>query len=168
MTETVKSLEKSLADKRSQLDALKKNGGDPVKIAQLEGEIQGQEGALAAAKQDLESCEKQQEKVDQGRAQWQEGKKILDQKKALYQEGRKKLNKGKEELDYNQGRLRDSKAQLDQGLTQLDQGRKKLQDGQRQLDQGKAKLEDSQKTLKDAKENLDQGCLLYTSDAADE
>lgn len=64
VTETVKSLEKSLADKRSQLDALKKNGGDPVKIAQLEGEIQGQEGALAAAKQDLESCEKQQEKVD--------------------------------------------------------------------------------------------------------
>lgn len=161
VTETVKSLEKSLADKKSQLAALEASGGDPDQIAQLKGEIQGQEGALAAAKQALANYDKQvadqQRQVDQGRAQWQEGKKALDQKEALYQDGLKKLNKGKEELDYNQGRLRDSKAQLDQGLAQLDQGRKKLQDGQRQLDQGKAKLEDSQKTLKDAKETLDQG-----------
>lgn len=159
--ETVKSLEKSLADKKSQLAALEASGEDQDKIAQLKGEIQVQEGALAAAKQALANYDKQvadqQRRVDQGRAQWQEGKKTLDQKEALYQDGLKKLNKGKEELDYNQGRLRDSKAQLDQGLAQLDQGRKKLQDGQRQLDQGKAKLEDSQKTLKDAKETLDQG-----------
>lgn len=145
--ETVKSLENSLADKKSQLAALKASGEDPVKIAKLEGEIQGQEGDLAAAKQALANYDKQV--ADQQRR--------LDQKEALYQDGLKKLNKGKEELDYNQGRLRDSKAQLDQGLAQLDQGRKKLQDGQRQLDQGKAKLEDSQKTLKDAKETLDQG-----------
>ncbi len=145
--ETVKSLEKSLADKKSQLAALEASGGDPDQIAQLKGEIQGQEGALAAAKQALANYDKQV--ADQQRR--------LDQKEALYQEGLKKLNQGKEELDYNQGRLRDSKAQLDQGLAQLDQGRKKLQDGQRQLDQGKAKLEDSQKTLKDAKETLDQG-----------
>lgn len=164
----VQGLEKSLADKKSQLAALEASGGDPAEIARLKGEIQaGQvaldqaQKALVLANQALANYEKQiadqQKQVDQGRAKWQEGKKTLDQKEALYQEGLKKLNQGKEELEYNKGRIKASKDQLDQGLAQLGQGRKKLQDGQRQLDQGKSKLEDSQKTLEDAKESLDQG-----------